>query len=254
MTESSRRQIILLPIDLYGIEPVTLEALVGIARQLDRGLLGLFLEDHRLRQVADLPFSTEIVLGSGRERGLLRQELARRYSRVAEETRRRLGDLARRHRVELSFQSATGSRWHGALLPDRQLDVFFAPRRHGGRQPPGPLFRPALGRLGLVLTGGEEDGRTLGVANALLSSGLAGEIYLLSATPPNEDQLQALDRPGARVCVQSNFSLDPGSIASLIRQSNYQLLLLPRSCLGDAPPAALATALDNAWGQVMIIH
>ena len=61
---------ILVPIDLQGIGRDTLETLVRIARLLDRGLLGLLLEDIRLQQVADLPFTTEITLIGGRERSL----------------------------------------------------------------------------------------------------------------------------------------------------------------------------------------
>ena len=57
-SEPARRRTILVPIDLHGINRGTLETLVRIARQLDQGLLGLLLEDIRLQQVADLPFTT----------------------------------------------------------------------------------------------------------------------------------------------------------------------------------------------------
>ena len=68
MNESGLRRCILVPIDLHGINRSTLETLVRIASLLDRKVLGLLLEDIRLQQVADLPFTTEITLDSGRER------------------------------------------------------------------------------------------------------------------------------------------------------------------------------------------
>ena len=79
---ANQGKVILVPIDLYGINRRNLETLVRIARQLDRGLLGLLLDDTRLRRVADLPFTTEITLGSGRERSLLRDHLTQRLSDV----------------------------------------------------------------------------------------------------------------------------------------------------------------------------
>ena len=68
MNESGLRRCILLPIDLHGINRNTLETVVRIASLLDRKVLGLLLEDMRLQQVADLPFTTEITLDSGREK------------------------------------------------------------------------------------------------------------------------------------------------------------------------------------------
>ena len=47
MADASR--LIIVPIDLHGINRHTLEILVRIAHQLDRSLLGLLLEDIRLQ-------------------------------------------------------------------------------------------------------------------------------------------------------------------------------------------------------------
>ena len=121
MTEQSTRRRILVPIDLQGIGHGALETLVHIARLLDRGLLGLLLEDIRLQQAADLPFATEITLLGGRERSLLRDHLSQRHSLVSTDTRRLLNDLARRDQVELAFENAAGSRLHSALQSRRRF-------------------------------------------------------------------------------------------------------------------------------------
>jgi hypothetical protein len=248
MTEE--RQTILVPIDVYGIGPQSLETLVGIAQQLDRALLALFLEDLRLQQVADLPFTTEIVLSSGRERGLLRQELQRRHTRVAEDTRRALDRLARRQRVELRIDHASGNRWHNALQRDRRLDVFFPPRPRStedrfaaGRRGPGA-------GLGLVLTGSASDRQVLELAADLLDARLMDRVCLLCERPPRT----ALPGSERKVSIRSGISLDAQSLCALIRYSPYDLLLLPAEAVALIPPEQLDLALDHSAGQVLVVH
>jgi hypothetical protein len=253
MAELVRRGSILVPIDLHGINPATLETLVLVARRLDRTLLGLFLEDLRLQQVADLPFTTEIVLGSGEERGLLREQLAQRQSSMVEETRRRLRDLASRDRVELTFENAAGARLHTALERDGELDIFF-PARQRWRLV-SATSRPArlINRLGLLLDNGPHDQRVLETAHVLVEAGLVTDVYVLSDRGLNPDRLSTLTHPGTRVCVQSNLTLHPDTITGLIRNSAYDLLLLPRDCLREVRRDALEAALESTPGQVLVV-
>ncbi len=245
---------ILVPIDLHGIDPRNLEVLVRIARQLRRGLLGLFLEDLRLQEVADLPFTTEIVLSSGRERGLQRIALRRLHGQVAEQTRKRLQQLAQREEVPLQFEEASGSRWHSVLQQAHSADVFLPARprwsdrraaRHGQRAVPG---------LGLVLGGGSSDARSVALAAALQRAGLVGRIYLLAESAPPRDALEQLARPGVRLCVQANAALDSDSLCSLIRQSSYPMLILPGERVARIPAAELDAALDRSGGQVLVVN
>ena len=102
MNEITRRRI-LVPIDLHGIHREALEQLVRIARQLNRDLLGLLLEDIRLQRVAELPFTTEITLSGGRERSLLSEQLTERHSLVTTDARKLLNELADRDRGRRLF-------------------------------------------------------------------------------------------------------------------------------------------------------
>jgi hypothetical protein len=254
-TEIITRRSILVPIDLHGITRDNLENLVRIARQLDRKLLGLLLEDIRLQQVAALPFTTEITLNSGRERSLLRDHLSQRHSLVTTDTRRLLNELAHRNRVELSFEDAAGTRLHTALERDGHLDIFFPARQrrhlvaaqHAGRS-------KSISRLGLVLANTAQDQRVLEATHNLLHAGLVAQVYVLAAAPPAPAQLETLYWPGSRICVQSNFSCDPATIVQLIRQSAYDLLLLPRDSMQGIPPETLDTALDKSAAQVLVIN
>lgn len=254
MAEVTERTI-LVPIDMHGINRGTLETLVTIARQLDRGVLGLLLEDIRLQRVADLPFTTEITLTGARERNLLRDHLSQRYSQVNSDTRRLLNELAARDRVRLRFEDAAGPRWHTALQREGQLDIFFPAREMWHPRVDMQRYRGGLiKRLGILLPTGDQAAALLDCAAALLRAGLVGDVYVLSGRRLVPEQLQALYRPGHQVRVQANFDLSPDSIAALIRYSPYDLLLLPRDCLQGIGADSIDAALEKSGTQILVIN
>lgn len=248
-TESLSHRNILVPIDLHGVSRASLETLVHIAGQLDRGLLGLLLEDMRLQQVADLPFTTEITLSRGEERSLQREQLSRRHSLVNSNTRRLLKELANRDRVELVFENVTGNRLQTPFTRDGQLDIFF-PVRQRWQLTPARHIR----RLGIVLAGSAQDNMVLETTRLLQKAGLAREVYVISPGALDPSQLDSLYHPDSRICVQANLHCNPATISQLIRQSAYDLLLLPRDCLRGIAPEVLEAALDKASAQVLVIN
>ena len=158
-------------------------------------------------------------------------------------------------RVELTFENAAGSRLHTALERDGQLDIFFPARQRwqlvAARQPaPGTPIR----RLGIVLARAPQDQQVLETARLLQQAGLVAELYVISAGPLERKQLDILYRPGSRICVQANLKCDPATISRLIRQSAYDLLLLPGACVKDIPAEVLESALDKAGGQVLVVN
>ncbi len=255
MNEPGVRRCILVPIDPHGMHPVVLETIVRIARQLDRNLLGLLLEDIRLLKIADLPFTTEISLNSGQERNLLRDHLSQHQSLISAETRRQLADLAARNRVELSFENAAGERWTTVMERDGKQDIFLPARKRWHAQPPDH-FRKAniVRRLGVVLANDVTDARIMSTAASLSKANLVGDIYILSKRPPLPDALLDLYRPGHQIKLQANFSCRAEDLVKLIKQSPYDLLLLPGQCLQDIPRAELEAALDKTSGQVLVIN
>ena len=253
MTEISR--IILVPIDLHGINRATLETLVRIARQLDRALLGLLLEDIRLQRVADLPFTTEITLSGARERSLLRDHLSQRHSAVTADTQRLLDILAKQDSVELSFEDAVGARWHSALEREGPLDIFFPARIRWHRVHPPAGRRPAvIRRLGVGLPRNRDHSSALDCAAVLMQAGLVGDVYVLCHRPPAPEELRALYHSGHQVRLQTNFSGDPAAILSLIRHSPYDLVIMSRESLDNIPPTSLDNALDESGGQVLVVN
>ena len=254
-TEGPSPRKILVPIDFYGVSRASLETLVSIARQLDRGVLGLLLDDLRLQHVADLPFTTEIVLHGGEERSLLREQLSRRHSLVSTDSGRLLKELASRDQVDLVLEHVAGNRLHAALAHDVGLDIFFPARQRWQQLSarPAPQSK-AIARLGLVLARTSQDDAVVETARMLQKSGLVGETYVISTGALDRKLLDSLYQPGGRICVQANLHRDPATIGKLVRQSPYDLLLLPRDCLQGIAPEALEAALDKASGQVLVIN
>lgn len=254
MSDSQTRTTILIPIDYHGVSPTTLDTLVHIARLLNRRLLGLILDSPRLQRVAQLPFTTEILLASGTERSLARDHLSRYQSQLAAQTRRRLLDLAQQARIELSFENDQGERWHAALARNGESDIFIPPRSRWQNPPtPGRRTSPAIPRLGLFLGGGELDRRLVTTALALEQAGLVGSVYVLSPGKPDLDLCAPLLRARARCYLQSGAPRDAAGVANLIRRSQYDLLIIPRDRIAAIPPAVLDAALEEAGGQVMVV-
>ncbi len=253
MTETLTRAAILVPIDNQGVNSATLELLVRIAQHLDRGLLGLILESPRLQRVAALPFTTEILLGSGQERSLERDHLSRHHSLVAADTRRRLLALARQARIELDFEEDRGERWSAALERAGDLDIFMLPRRRW-QNPDTPSTRNhhKIRRLGLLM-GGDADHRLVSIALALEQAGLVASVYALYPAQPDMDTCGPLLRGRARCHVQSGAPESIAGLTNLIRRSPYDLLIIGRDRLSEVPAAELNMALEAAGGQVLVV-
>jgi hypothetical protein len=245
---------ILLPIDLHQIGRDKLETVIKIAGLLERGVLGLMLQDLQLQQVADLPFTTEITLSGARERSLLRDHLSRRCDRINAGTRQLLLELAGSNKVELSFEEASGHRLHCALERNGGQDIFFPPRQlwQHPRQPRRKPFFP-IERLGLVLPSRQEGNRVMRIAAVLLQAGLVGQVDALAGGDVSITELTSLPLQGRRLTVRTDLILNSEAILLLIRRSPYDLTLIPRSSLEAIAPADLDAALALASGQVLVV-
>lgn len=250
----TNRRLILIPIDLHSINRRSLETLVQLAQRLDRGLLALLLEDLRLQQAADLPFTTEITLSGSKERNLQRAHLSIRHNRVVNNTRKILSELAQHHQVELLFEETSGHRLHCSLERDGEIDVFFPPRHQWLLPATGAGARPLfINRLGVLLTPCEQGQRAVQAAHTLLQSGQVGDVYLLAGNNPSADQVQALTRTGHRLSVQTGFRCSPVALTMLLRRSPYDLLLLPRNCVAGMADEDLDNALETSGGEILLI-
>lgn len=247
------RRTILIPIDAHGVDRPSLETLVGIARELDRGLLALVLENTRLRQVAQLPFTTEVVLAGAGERNLLPEDVGAQSSGTRY-IRQTLADLAKQSRVSVDFESAAGEMLDTAMLREGRSDIFLPQRQRLGalatRYAPHRVPRRSLG---LVLTGSADDASVVATACAVLSLNGEHDVYLLCTDQPAPMHLDMLSRGNTRLCVRRNFKATADNICDLIRQPGYSVKVLPRSALANVPPEKLTPAIEAARGQILLV-
>ncbi len=92
-----------------------LEAAVGLASALHAELVGLFVEDERLRRLAELPFAQEFSLATGRAQPLDAGEVERALRRQAERMRRMLGDVAQPRGLAWTLEIVRGESLQSAL-------------------------------------------------------------------------------------------------------------------------------------------
>jgi hypothetical protein len=128
------------------------------------------------------------------------------------------------------------------------------PRRWHDRVHASGKKKHSIGRLGVVLPHGLEDERVVATTAALVKADLVGDVYLLTRRPLLPEHLHQLYRQGHQVRLQANFGCRAEDLLDLIRQSPYDLLLIPGACLHDIAPAELDAALDKASGQILIIN
>ncbi len=250
---------ILVPIDLHGIAPVVLKNLVSIAHNLNRDLLGLVLEDARLWQAANLSFTTEIILDSGRERGLLPTYVEQCHGQITRGTRASLLQLANQAQVKLAFDEVTGSRLSGCLSGClsgllshyTQLDLFIPPRRRW--RVTAPLHKIAIPRLAVLLTGEACDARVLQAAQTLVDAEQVGEVYELTTADRPAANTAALKSVLGRVATQSHLGPSASAVANLLHRSPYDLLIMPRDCLQLLSPMLAEQALSNSPGQLLLV-
>jgi len=122
-----------------------LEAAIGLASALHVELVGLFVEDERLRRVAELPFTQEFGLATGRARPLEVADVERALRRQAERMRRILGELAQPLGLAWTLEVARGESLKTAFAFAKSDDLLVVGR---ARYVPAEFERPVAAGAG----------------------------------------------------------------------------------------------------------
>lgn len=117
-----------------------IEAAVSLAARLGTDLAVVWIDDDRLRGLAELPFVRRVVTGAGAAEAMERGTHDAEVRVLAERVRRELTEAARRHRVSASFATARGSLPNGAAQAAGPADLLLLegtsrPLPGGGRLP-----------------------------------------------------------------------------------------------------------------------
>lgn len=156
---------------VVGLDPSApgrgaLEAAATLAGRAQAELLGLFIEDADLLQLAALPFAREVGFASATGRALDVAGLERRLRLLAAESERALAAAAGRIAVPWSFRVARGSLIAALLAAAAEGDLLLAAASAAQRPPSAPLallcstaarpegVLPAARALGRFIDGG----------------------------------------------------------------------------------------------------
>ena len=134
---------ILVALDASRESDAALAAAAELAQQLDAELMGLFIEDIDLLNLAALPFSREVAVLSLSGRGLDPERVARELRSKAAAARRALAALAEEHHLQWSFRIARGHVDAELLTASREADLVAV----------GKGTRPLSGKARLGSTG-----------------------------------------------------------------------------------------------------
>jgi len=114
---------ILVGLDASAHSQAALEAAATLAARLNAELLGLFVQDLDLLQLAQLPFAREVGLTSAGARRLDPPSMELALKAQAEAARSAFESSARRHRVPASFRITRGRVLHELVAASAEVDL-----------------------------------------------------------------------------------------------------------------------------------
>lgn len=221
---------IFLALDAASLSSDALTSAIRLAGQLQAELTGLFIEDIDLLRSAQLPFSSEIIADSGRERLLTGNDIERSLRAWATQMQNTLTKEAEKAKIKYSFRTVRGRRLE-ALLSEADVSdlLIFARSRY--------RLTPALGEtanIGLIYDGSLESQHGIAILGKLASKGLA-HATLVNLDKKDSDYdihhaAEWLTRQGITVSIHHPADKAIPALATLLKRQHASLLLVPSTC------------------------
>jgi hypothetical protein len=208
-----------------------LTSAITLAGQLEAELTGLFIEDIDLLRSAQLPFASEIIADSGRERLLTSNDIERSLRAWSAEMQNTLINQARKAQIKYSFRTVRGRRLDAILTEAGVSDLLIFAR---------PRYRltPALSQatnIGLIYDGSEQSQHGVAILGKLAAKGLAHVTLInVEKQPQAQDSkydihhaAQWLTHRGMSVSLQNPADKSVPALVSLLKRHHASLLLVP---------------------------
>ena len=223
---NTANQLVLVVVDCERFSARALETAAFLASEMRAELQCAFVEDERLLQAAELPFTREVLARNAAERQLTRHSLARALRGYSEQVRQALEAQAARHQLPFSFLTLSNGSLASLLNEAANANLLLF-----GDKPLGLPHRQAdsapRGSITAVVAGSDDgdDERTLRTAMALAQQEHCQLQVFLS--PSTEQKLSSLlaSYPGS-LTLRSCQSLP---LTSLAQDKQWRTLVLPMS-------------------------
>jgi hypothetical protein len=227
-------------IDMRGISHQLLDTMVLIAESLETSLVGLFVQDILLQQVAELPFTTEVSRGTGEERELaaprLQQQLNRQFDALQKYLARQSEARQVRYRMDTSPQKPA---FKTLCSPAR--DVFLPGR---GRAKKTAKADKPLARVKLFYDGSEQSLRAWRLLAEWVSRGLTRQAIIVSHQAIPAGLLHELVGRGAKLLLVHSEPTSAALLHDLSDGPVSELQLLPLTLAETLDEQLLERALD----------
>lgn len=221
---------ILVSLDFDGDGSSFIESLVMLASKLNAELCGLFTEDSELQQIANLPFSREIIFPTAHTRELNSDDIARHLKRHAQTLQKTMQELSRLSNVACSFKTKKGPRVESVLSEsyDFQL-VVFLPEKYPSLKPRqqarlDELINPAV----MFYDDSKQAQKSLYIVKSLADKGDLHKLTILTLNNACESRIkkQFASQPLEISCHRID-SYNLSDIASLMGAQKAGLVILP---------------------------
>jgi len=236
---------ICIAIDPSGINQNSLCVAVLIAEKLNTGIYGL-LVDNGLMQVAQLPFTTEVLVSCGDERELATDRVNIFHHNCLMTINRLMEQSARQRQVRYRME-AVGSLSSLHLVLTRGQDLFL-PALKKRVHFPLPTDVEQLRTVKWVYDGSAECERSLALLEELVKAGITRTIFLLSTCAVPRRVIAELSGYGAKV-FWTHSATDNDLFVKLAGGPLAGLILLPGSLLsilGERELLAINRATTSA--------
>lgn len=239
---------IYIAIDPRCIWQTSLDIAITLAECLKVGIFAQLVSNNLLRQVAQLPFTTEILVSSGEEREFHSATVAAVEERKHRGVSQLLEQRAGLRRVSFRLETASEDLTLNVALEKRQ-DCFLPPLRSPAK--------PRGGNRGIYAVNWVYDNcaaseRCLRLLQELIGAGLTRQVNLFANKPLPRQVISALVDCGARVCWVNSASGDE-LLAKLQSGQDADLLILPASYSAQIGDDKLRELNQHCSAPILVI-
>lgn len=248
---SKQEQQILIALNGHYSNKDSLTSLVNMAKLLNASLTGLFVEDSRLLDVANLPFTTEINRFSAEERNLHADTLIRETKKIALEVQNLMMALSEEHQVSWAYSIETGELVSKALSYEG-FDIFFPARNKTTFQLPANLKKPLIyQRVILLYDVSPQFDRAMNLIKTLVGNHVCYELTVLGETELPADIKQALSTIN-HVNFQS-VNIGEPLLSSSLNLPPSTLVVSPKSKVSDLSTEELTDLMTKMACSLLLI-
>ncbi|HEY5601691.1 MAG TPA: hypothetical protein VIM41_01130 [Gammaproteobacteria bacterium] len=244
---------VLLALDAACHNVDALETAISLASQLRAELIGLFIEDLDLLRSANLPFAREINAGSGEERSITGNYIARALRAWTSQIQTQLTKQAQKANIKCTFRTVHSRRIEALLSETNDSNLLII--SHTRQQSVAPLSKSDV--VYLLFDGSPEAHHGVAIVAELALKGLK-HIVLIDACGENVEYSAKkaadwLSRHGAHVLIQK-LQADPNkSLPPLLKKYPAALLLAPAHFPERHTPGTLVKLQNKLNCPVVIV-